>query len=78
MEEKMLAAFVWRLARSERNNVFGIVVTILIEDICVAKLSRAKGVGTCGFVIGAVNTMLYKSFGNDEFAVFWYLPFRNI
>ena len=29
----------------------------------------------CGFVIGAVNTMLYRNFDNsDEFAVFWYLP----
>lgn len=29
----------------------------------------------CGFVIGAVNTMLYRNFDNDEFAVFWYLLF---
>lgn len=30
----------------------------------------------CGFVIGAVNTMLYTNLGNhDEFAVFWYLQF---
>ena len=29
----------------------------------------------CGFVIGAVNTMLYQNFHNDEFAVFWYLLF---
>lgn len=29
----------------------------------------------CGFVIGAVNTMLYKNFDNDEAAVFWYLIF---
>ena len=29
----------------------------------------------CGFVIGAVNTMLYKNLDNDEFAVFWYLTF---
>ena len=29
----------------------------------------------CGFVIGAVNTMLYKNFDNEEFAVFWYLRF---
>lgn len=29
----------------------------------------------CGFVIGSVNTMLYKNFNNDEFAVFWYLKF---
>ncbi len=28
----------------------------------------------CGFVIGAVNTMLYRNFiDNEEFAVFWYL-----
>lgn len=29
----------------------------------------------CGFVIGAVNTMLYKNFDNEESAVFWYLRF---
>ena len=29
----------------------------------------------CGFVIGAVNTMLYRNFNNEEFAVFWYLSF---
>ena len=29
----------------------------------------------CGFVIGAVNTMLYRNFDNEEFAVFWYLTF---
>ena len=32
----------------------------------------------CGFVIGAVNTMLYRNFGNGEFAVFWYLCFQAI
>ncbi len=31
----------------------------------------------CGFVIGAVNTMLYRNFDQDEFAVFWYLPFSS-
>lgn len=29
----------------------------------------------CGFIIGAVNTMLYRNFDNNEFAVFWYLSF---
>lgn len=29
----------------------------------------------CGFVIGAVDTMLYRNFDNEEFAVFWYLQF---
>ncbi len=29
----------------------------------------------CGFVIGAVNTLLYRNFDDDEFAVFWYLLF---
>ena len=29
----------------------------------------------CGFIIGAVNTMLYRNFDNEEFAVFWYLWF---
>lgn len=28
-----------------------------------------------GFVIGSVNTMLYKNFNSEEFAVFWYLKF---
>lgn len=81
-----------------------------IEDICVAKSARGKGVGSsliheaiewakssclmglaletqdnnllacrfyakCGFIIGAVNTMLYRNFNNREFAVFWYLCF---
>lgn len=81
-----------------------------IEDICVAKAARGKGVGSaliqkaiewapnsdlrglaletqdnnllacrfyakCSFVIGAVNTMLYRNFDNSEFAIFWYLCF---
>ena len=29
----------------------------------------------CGFVIGAVNTMLYRNFESREYAVFWYLLF---
>lgn len=29
----------------------------------------------CGFIIGAVNTMLYKNFNSDEISVFWYLKF---
>lgn len=29
----------------------------------------------CGFVIGGVDTMLYRNFGNEESAVFWYLQF---
>ncbi len=29
----------------------------------------------CGFVIGAVNTMLYRNFDNEEFAIFLYLQF---
>lgn len=85
----------------------------LVEDICVSRTSRGKGVGTaliqkaiewakgkeldglsletqdnnllacrfyskCGFVIGAVNTMLYKNFSkpwSDSTAIFWYLKF---
>ena len=84
-----------------------------IEDICVAKDARGKGVGTaliqravewakerelsglaletqdtnllacrfyakCGFVIGGVNTMLYRNFEklwSDESAIYWYLKF---
>lgn len=29
----------------------------------------------CGFVIGAVDTILYRNFNNGEYAVFWYLCF---
>ena len=29
----------------------------------------------CGFTIGAVNTMLYRNFGDEAFAIFWYLRF---
>lgn len=29
----------------------------------------------CGFVIGGVNTMLYKNFQPDEMAIYWYLRF---
>lgn len=29
----------------------------------------------CGFVIGGVDTMLYRNLDNKEFAVFWYLCF---
>lgn len=85
----------------------------LVEDICVSKSARGKGIGTaliqkaiewakktklcglaletqdnnllacrfyakCGFVIGAINTMLYKNFEkpwSDEVAVFWYMRF---
>ena len=35
----------------------------------------------CGFVIGAVNTMLYKNFEkpwSDESAVFWYMKFQHV
>ncbi|MCH5262333.1 MAG: GNAT family N-acetyltransferase [Lachnospiraceae bacterium] len=38
-------------------------------------LSACRFYTKCGFVIGAVNTMLYKNFDNGEFAVFWYLKF---
>ena len=31
----------------------------------------------CGFVIGAVNTMLYRNLDNEEFAVYWYLQFEK-
>ena len=38
-------------------------------------LTACRFYAKCGFIIGAVNTMLYKNFDNDEFAVFWYLKF---
>ena len=38
-------------------------------------LTACRFYAKCGFVIGAVNTMLYKNFDNDDYAVFWYLKF---
>ncbi len=38
-------------------------------------LSACRFYAKCGFVIGAVNTMLYRNFDKKEFAVFWYLCF---
>lgn len=29
----------------------------------------------CGFVMGGVNTMLYRNFNQEAYAIFWYLPF---
>lgn len=64
-----------------------------IEDICVAKERELSGLALetqdtnllacrfyakCGFVIGGVNTMLYRNFEKpwfDESAIYWYLKF---
>lgn len=39
-------------------------------------LSACRFYAKCGFTIGAVNTMLYRNLGSEEFAVFWYLRFE--
>lgn len=76
------------VARSVRGQ--GIGTSLIQTAIKWAKESDLKGLALetqdnnllacrfyakCGFVIGSVNTMLYKNFNNDEFAVFWYLKF---
>lgn len=42
-----------------------------MQDI---NLDAAHFYETCGFVIGGANTMLYRNFGLEETAVFWYKP----
>ena len=76
------------IAKSSRGQ--GIGTTLIQKAVEWAKDSNLKGLALetqdnnlwacrfyakCGFVIGAVNTMLYRNFDVDEFAVFWYLPF---
>ena len=76
------------VAKSARGQ--GIGTKLIQKAIEWAKSSDLKGLALetqdnnllacrfyvkCGFVIGGVNTMLYKNFDNDEFAVFWYLLF---
>ncbi len=76
------------VAKSERGQ--GIGTGLIQKAIEWAEHSNLKGLALetqdnnllacrfyakCGFVIGAVNTMLYQNFHNDEFAVFWYLLF---
>ena len=76
------------VAKSARGQ--GIGTGLIQKAIEWAKKSNLKGLALetqdnnllacrfyakCGFVIGAVNTMLYKNLDNDEFAVFWYLTF---
>lgn len=76
------------VARSARGQ--GIGTGLMHKAIEWAKNSDLKGLALetqdnnllacrfyakCGFVIGGVNTMLYRNFDNDEIAVFWYLPF---
>ena len=74
------------VAKSARGQ--GVGTALIQKAIEWAKNSNLKGLALetqdnnllacrfyakCGFVIGAVNTMLYKNFDNEEFAVFWYL-----
>ncbi len=76
------------VAKSARRQ--GIGSSLIQKAIEWAKISDLKGLALetqdnnllacrfyakCGFVIGAVNTMLYRNFDNEEFAVFWYLQF---
>ncbi len=76
------------VAKSERGQ--GIGTAFIQKAIEWAKNSHLQGLALetqdnnllacrfyakCGFVIGAVNTMLYRNFHQDEFAVFWYLLF---
>lgn len=76
------------VAKSTRRQ--GIGTALIQKAIEWAKNSDLKGLALetqdnnllacrfyakCGFVIGAVNTMLYRNFGNEENAVFWYLQF---
>ena len=42
-----------------------------MQDI---NLDAAHFYEACGFEIGGVNTMLYRNFGLEEIAVFWYKP----
>ena len=76
------------VAKSERGQ--GIGTGLIHKAIEWAEKSKLKGLALetqdnnllacrfyakCGFVIGAVNTMFYRNFNNDAFAVFWYLLF---
>ncbi|MCM1183501.1 MAG: GNAT family N-acetyltransferase [Roseburia sp.] len=76
------------VAKSERGQ--GIGTGLIQKAIEWAENSNLKGLALetqdnnllacrfyakCGFVIGAVNTMLYRNFNNGEYAVFWYLLF---
>lgn len=55
---------------AKKSNLNGLALETQDNNL-LACLFYAK----CGFVIGAVNTMLYKNFYNEEFAVFGYLRF---
>lgn len=55
---------------AENSNLKGLALETQDDNLLACRF-YAK----CGFVIGAVNTMLYRNFNNDEFAVFWYLLF---
>ena len=76
------------VAKSARGQ--GVGTALIQKAIEWAKNSNLKGLALetqdnnllacrfyakCGFVIGAVNTMLYKNFDSEELAVFWYLMF---
>ena len=83
-------AFIEDICVAKLTRGQGIGTDLIQKAIEWAKKSNLKGLALetqdnnipacrfyakCGFVIGAVNTMLYRNFDNGEFAVFWYLPF---
>lgn len=78
------------VAKSARGQ--GVGTALIQKAIEWAKNSHLKGLALetqdnnllacrfyakCGFIIGAVNTMYYKNFDQEEFAVFWYLRFKK-
>lgn len=62
----MLAAEEW----AKKHDLKGLALEMQDNNIDAAHFYKA-----CGFEIGGVNTMLYKNFGIDEIAVFWYKQF---
>ena len=55
---------------AENSNLQGLALETQDNNLLACRFYEK-----CGFVIGAVNTMLYRNFDNEEFAVFWYLRF---
>lgn len=83
-------AFIEDLCVAKSTRGQGIGTALIQKAVEWAKKSDLKGLALetqdnnllacrfyakCGFVIGGVNTMLYRNFNNDELAVFWYLTF---
>lgn len=62
----MFAAEEW----AKEHDLKGLALEMQDNNMDAARFYKA-----CGFEIGGVNTMLYKNFGTDEIAVFWYKQF---